>query len=249
MNSNNITYNINIKKFKNIPGLPIAYWASSNIFEIFKNKPLEESAFSCKGLDTCDNDRFVRCWFEVNFFKIGFNLKKLEETYYYKWFPYCKGGNYRRWYGNLEMVVLWENDGEVLRNLRDENGKIKSRPQNTKYYFKKGLTFNSISSNSRAIRYMDNCIFGGGGCGLFADDDIKLFNILALINSNVSAALFKYMNSGFNFLVGDLLKIPFIEKVNENTVVLEISKQNIDISRKDWDSFETSWDFKKHPLI
>lgn len=248
MRINKISYEMNINKFEGIPGMPIAYWASENIFNIFKSSSLDTVAFSCKGLDTCDNDKFVRCWHEVLISKIGFHVKTADETYFYKWFPYCKGGNYRRWYGNLEMIVLWGNDGQILRNLRDKNGKIKSRPQNTKFYFNKGLTFNSISSNHRALRYMDNCVFGGGGSGLFCDDS-KLYGILALINSNVSVAIFKYINSGFNFLVGDLLKIPFINEINTNYEIEKISKLNVSISKKDWDSFETSWDFKKHPLI
>lgn len=244
-----IIFETNIVNYNRIPGMPIAYWASEKILSLFEGQTIESIAFSCKGLDTCDNDKFVRFWFEVCNKKIGFNINDNSQSFNNKWFPYCKGGDYRKWYGNYENIVLWENNGIILRNVRDDKGRIKSRPQNTKYYFKEGLTYNSISSSYRAVRYMDNAIFGGGGSGLFVDGDDTLLCVLALINSKVSASLFKYINSGLNFLVGDMLRIPYSKMIEKVENLCDLSQDNIDMSKTDWDSFENSWDFKKHPLI
>ena len=246
---NQIKYDINQNYFSKISGFPFCYWMKSKTFDVFNNPSIESVASCCKGLDTCDNDTFVRGWYEVEYHNIGFNISDTSNTFSYKWFPYCKGGDYRKWYGNFEKVVLWQNDGEILRNLRDSNGKIKSRPQNIRYYFKPGLTFNSISSSYRAIRYMNNCIFGGGGSGLFSNNEDMIYHLCCFINSKVSKTMFDYLNPGLNFLVGDLLRIPYCESENDEENIIKFSNSNIEISRLDWDSFETSWDFKKHPLI
>lgn len=241
---------VTIDKFLSISGTPFLFDVSQRLIDTFKEKPLSNYAVSCKGLDTCDNEKYVRSWYEVNLDSIGFNISKTEDTYNNRWFPYCKGGDYRKWYGNLEKVVLWENDGVELRNLRDpKTGKIKSRPQNTRYYFQKGLTYNGISSTYRAVRVMDNCIFGGGGNGIFCDDNEKLLIICSLINSKVSFVLLKQLNNSINFLVGDLLRVPFSEDLVKNSKILEYALENIDIAKKDWDSNETSWNFRKHALI
>ena len=244
-----LRYEININNFNNITGSPIAYWASKNVFSAFLNKPIDSYGDACKGLDTCDNDTFVRAWFEVDSNNIGFHANNALDTFHFKWFVYCKGGDYRRWYGNNDKIVLWQNDGEILRNFKDKNGKLRSRPQNTKYYFSSGLTFNSISSSYRAIRFMDHSVFGGGGSGLFPYNAEDMKSIAGLINSNTSSYLFKFINSGLNFLVGDLLKIPFIKNEDETNEINSLVDKNIENSKKDWDSFETSWDFKKHPLV
>ena len=140
-------YSTKTSNFDKIPGSPIAYWVSEKAIFNFKYKKMNDCVNAVKGLDTCDNDQFVREWYEVDYNKIGLDIHSTNETHNHKWYPYCKGGGYKKWYGLNEKVVLWENDGKVLRNLRNESGKIKSRPQNTKYYFKNGLTFSTITSN------------------------------------------------------------------------------------------------------
>lgn len=244
-----LRYEINQGQFLRVASQPLMYWASSKVIELFAGTSISNVAYSCKGLDTCDNNSFVRKWYEVNEKSIGFELTDTSKTFSFKWFPYCKGGEYRKWYGNLSEVVLWENDGQILRNLKDENGKTKSRPQNTRFYFKKGLTFNGISSSYRALRYMNHCIFGGGGNGLFSKNETDPFELEALLNSNVSTALFEFLNPSLNFLVGDLLRIPYSFEIRNDKNIIKLSRQNTDASKRDWDSFETSWDFKKHPLI
>ena len=145
----------------------------------------------------------------------------------------------------MEKVVDWKNDGEILRDLRGDNGKIKSRPQNTRYYFKEGLTWSTITSYKLSLRYMNNCIFGGGGSAMFTKNNLLYY--LAYVNSCVSEYVLSLLNPTLNFLVGDILSLPIvIENIN---VVESIASQNISLSRTDWDSFETSWDFKRNPLV
>lgn len=234
--------------FKKIPGIPIAYWIDAKITNSFtKNRLIKESVNAVKGLDTCDNDRFTRVWFEPNICSIGFDVKNTNQTYHHKWFPYCKGGEFRRWFGNNVYVVDWENDGDKLRNLRGDNGKIKSRPQNIRYYFHEGLTWSTISSYKISLRFMRNSIFGGGGSGMFSENHIKL--ILALLNTNVAYFYLNFINPTLNILVGDILSIPLIIEDKKESVIEEISNRNIKLSQSDWDSYETSWDFTVNPLI
>ncbi|MFL2101012.1 BREX-1 system adenine-specific DNA-methyltransferase PglX [Desemzia sp. FAM 23989] len=243
----NLYYLSSKNKFSKIPGKPITYWAPNHILDAFNDMELlKSSADVVKGLDTCDNELYLRHWSEVNINDIGFLIDDNNNTFNHKWYPYNKGGGYRKWYGNISMIVNWENNGTVLRNLRTKSGKMKARPQNTKFYFKEGLTFSSISSKSLSVRYMENAIFGGGGSGLFPTNKENNYSYLAFLNSSVSSYFIKILNGTMNFLVGDLLRIPVPSKHNE---VIIKSKDNIEISKKDWDSFEISWDFEQHPFL
>ena len=240
-------YTAEQSNFSKIPGSPIAYWVSDNFVGLFKEGCLGDRVVAVKGLDTCDNDRFTRNWYEVKFDNISFITNDTTQAYGCKWYPYCKGGGYSKWYGFMDKIVEWENDGFVLRNLRDDAGKIKSRPQNTKYYFKEGLTWSSITSYKLSLRYMNNCIFGGGGSAMFINDSPLCY--LALINSKVTEYSLNVLNPTLNFLVSDILALPLRDLSNENEIIQSLSQENIDYSKADWDSFETSWDFKKHPLV
>ena len=237
-------YHSSSTNFSKIPGSPIAYWVNLNIINTFSEKNFSHFVHAVKGLDTCDNNTFTRVWFEINFNKIGLNINSIQDTFNHKWFPYCKGGEFRRWYGNYNYVVNWENDGFVLRNLRDEKGKIKSRPQNIRFYFKPGLTWSTISSYKISLRYMNNAIFGGGGSGMFGDN-IKYF--LGIINSNVANYYLGILNPTLNILVGDIISLPV--KIQREDTIINLVDNNISLSKSDWDSFETSWDFKVHPLV
>ena len=233
--------------FSKIPGSPIAYWVSAGFLANFNKGKLGDHVVALKGLDTCDNDRFTRFWFEVFNGNISFSTNDTSNAFGYKWYPYCKGGGYSKWYGFMEKIVDWDNDGEVLRNLRDESGKIKSRPQNTRYYFKEGLTWSTITSYKLSLRYMNHCIFGGGGSAMFPSENLMYY--LAFVNSKVTEYTLGMLNPTLNFLVGDIMSLPVVERDTEENCVDEIARDNIEISKTDWDSFETSWDFKKHPLI
>lgn len=233
--------------FSKIPGMPVAYWVSENTINAFDKPKLESGVNAVKGLDTCDNDTFVRFWNEVDIHNINFSARSSEDTFEAKWYPYCKGGGYSKWYGFMDKVVDWKDDGNILRNLRDSNGKIKSRPQNIRYYFKEGLTWSTITSYKLSLRYMNHCIFGGGGSAMFMSSN--LYYNLCFVNSKVTEYFLSFMNPTLNFLVGDILGLPIIIDESKKEVVEPLARNNINISKIDWDSFEPSWDFKTHPLL
>ena len=233
--------------FSKIPGMPVAYWVSVNTINAFDKPKLESGVNAVKGLDTCDNDTFVRFWNEVDIHNINFSARSSEDTFEAKWYPYCKGGGYSKWYGFMDKVVDWKDDGNILRNLRDSNGKIKSRPQNIRYYFKEGLTWSTIASYKLSLRYMNHCIFGGGGSAMFMSSN--LYYNLCFVNSKVTEYFLSFMNPTLNFLVGDILGLPIIIDESKKEVVESLARNNINISKIDWDSFEPSWDFKTHPLL
>lgn len=235
------------ENFSKIPGMPVAYWVSENFVRAFENDNLKNHVNAVKGLDTCDNDTFTRHWNEVDINKIGFNISDSSDTYSHKWYPYCKGGGYSKWYGFMNIVVNWENDGKELRNIRDSKGRIKSRPQNIRYYFKEGLTWSTITSYKLSLRYMNNCIFGGGGSAMFCND--SMYYYLGFVNSSVTEYALGLLNPTLNFLVGDILSLPIADNKEQTNDIEMIVKENIELSKNDWDSFETSWDFEQHPLI
>lgn len=247
----NYRYTSLSSKFNLIPDSPIAFWTSEKIRCIFRDeKKLKDFGRPMKGLDTCNNARFLRYWFEIINNKVNYNSNSCRETRTgHKWFPYIKGGPYRKWYGNREYVVNWENDGEILRNLRNSDGSMKSRPQNTSYYFKTGITWSSVSSGKFSVRCLNNAIFGGGGSALFVDEKYYLF-FLSFLNSKIIENLMRILNPTLNFLVGDLLRLPvIIPKQDKLKKINTLANKCIQLSKTDWDSFETSWDFKKHPLL
>ena len=239
-------YVSNACNFMKLKSAPLAYKASQRAIDNFDLPLLGDFVEAMKGLDTCDNDRFVREWYEVDFANIGFSITHTDQTYGYKWFPYAKGGGYRKWYGFLSKVVNWENDGEILRNLRDDKGKIKSRPQNIHHYFCDGLTWSTVTSYKLSLRVMRNSIFGGGGSALFPSKS-ELY-ILALLNSKVAEYYLHMMNQTLNFLVGDILSIPVIEDESIDPYERRV-EECISISKLEYDSYETSWAFNRHPLI
>jgi len=235
--------------FKSIPGMPISYWVSDKIISVFRYvKPISEIIISVKGLDTCDNNTYVRRWSEVSRSNTLLTSESREDACLsgLRWFPYSKGGNYRKWYGNNEYVVDWANDGDILRNLRDDAGKIKSRPQSMQHYFKEGITFGAITSADFSGRYMNHAIFGGGGNAVFSQ---KLIIVLGLLNSKLVTTFSKILNPTLNMLVGDILRIPYVENSEKEQNLINIVNHLIRIAKSDWDSFETSWDFQSFPWL
>lgn len=233
-------YETNQDNFKLIPGSPIAYWASERIIGIFKEKPISQYSYVGKGLDTCNKDRFERDWYEVDINKM-FNKEK--------WQPFSKGGGFRKWYGNKTDVVNWENDGQELRNYRNKDGSLKSRPQNIKYYFKKCITWSSISSGKIGVRYLQDSIFGNGSALFMETESISLFYMNSLLNSKVSLEVLKFLAPTLSFNAGSIAKIPLIYSQTHKPEIDSLVQENIEISKIDWDSFETSWDFEIHPLL
>ena len=236
------------KDFEKIPGSPIAYWVSDKIREIFeKNQKLGEVGEAKVGLQTGDNDRFLRLWNEVSYNKIGYNMLNSEEALASKkkWFPYNKGGEFRKWYGNQEYLVNWENDGYEIKNFYNEKGKLRSRPQNTEYYFKESISWTDITSSGNSFRYYPKgLIFDVVGMSFFSKNND---NLLAILNNKFISSITKILNPTLHFPIGDFIKLPSFKI--ESKKISNLVQQNISISKEEWDSRETSWDFEKLSLI
>lgn len=237
------------KDFHSIPGSPIAYWASDRVREIFAIKrPLSAVANPCVGLQTADNGRFIRFWNEVDISKIGFGYKNSEEAKRscLKWFPYNKGGAYRKWYGNQEFVVNWEFDGAEIRNF---DGSVVRNP-NT--YFNQSVSWSKISSSDISLRYFPyGFLYDVAGCSMFNEDESILKYMLGFTNSKIVKIMIKSISPTLNYEVGQIASLPVSVTENKELFnrILNIIEKNIQISKDDWDSFETSWDFEQHPLI
>ena len=237
------------KDFEKIPGSPIAYWVSDKIREIFeKNQKLGEVGEAKQGLATADNNRFLRLWNEVSFIKIGYNMANSQEALESKkkWFPFNKGGEFRKWYGNQEYLVNWENDGYEIKNFYDEKGKLRSRPQNIESYFKESISWSKVSSSNFSMRfYQKGLLFADAGMSYFSNENLKY--ILGLSNSKLINKILSLLSPTLNFEVGHISNIPIIKK--ENTLVEKLVEENLNISKEEWDSRETSWDFEKLSLV
>ena len=245
---NRIYYpNVSQKNFEKIPGSPVGYWVSPKIQEIFaSNLALSAVASPCVGLQTADNARFLRLWFEVSQSRIGFGFENAASAArsQKKWFPCNKGGSFRRWYGNQEFLVNWENDGFEIKNFKDSKGKLLSRPQNTKFYFMDAISWSSVSSSLiTSFRYFPKgFIFDHAACNIFTDNPIEF---LAYLNTNLVREFTNVINPTLNMFNGAIGKLPFLNIKDTNN----ITNKNISISKQDWDAHETSWDFQKNPLL
>ncbi len=244
-------YETNQDNFKLIPGSPIAYWASNRIYKIFGCNKLSDYGDAKQGIATSDNNRFLRFWHEVNNCSTGISSLSREEAIKSnkKWFPYNKGGQYKKWYGNRDYLVNWENDGYEIKNFKDNRGNLRSRPQNLEYQFKESITWSFVSSSYFGVRYTPKgSLFDVGGSSYFVDSK-KILYILGFLGSKLSYELLKYQNPTLNFQVGNVSNLPLIYSEIHKPEIDSLVQQNISISKTDWDSFETSWDFQIHPLL
>lgn len=230
-------YDTNKHCFDKLPGSPIAYWASENFLDIYnRSKLLGTLASPKQGMATADNNRFVRKWYEPNYEKIGFNSESDK-----KWYPYNNGGGYRKWYGFNTDVVNWENNGSEIKSFP------KAYVRNESDYFKKGITWNAITSSYISVRYFgDGFIFSNAGMAIFSDESTLKY-ILAFINSNVARNILGMLSPTLNYNAGDIANLPIVIESKEE--IIELVDQLIYLSKQDWDSYEVSWDFEKHPLI
>ena len=246
-------YEANVENFEKIPGMPIGYWASDNLLEDFeKGIKTSELIEPKQGLATADNDRFLRQWYEVEEEKISYNTKSITKTKNneYKWYPYNKGGERRQWYGNYDYLVNWKNNGNEIRNFKDGNGKLRSRPQNTEYYFREAVTWSDITSGRFAIRYRKKgSIHDVKGMSAFSTDNIKLKYILGIMGTKISDYVFKILNPTISLQIGNFSDFPVIENEQIKPKVISIVDDCIKISKYDWNTFETAWDFKASPLV
>ena len=226
------------QNFAKIPGSPVAYWVSDKVIAAFsQGVRLGDLIPVKKGMDTGNNDKFLRQWFEVAISDI-----LLADNNVFRWVPYDKGGNYRRWYGNNEYVVDWKNDGEELKkstaNLRSRN-----------LYFRQSITWNALSASNTCFRFSkEKSIFDSAGSSMFPEGS-EIYRYLGLMNTNIIQRLLNIINPTLNYGAGTIAEIPILECDNSALQIVQISKENIALSKADWDSFETSWDFGRHPLL
>lgn len=247
----NDIYHVDQSNFDKIPGSPIAYWASKDLINDFeKGTPLGEVVQAKVGLQTGNNKLFLRQWFEGGIDNISFNSHSIKDSVESgkKWFPYNKGGSYRKWYGNYDYVVNWQNDGYEIRHFADDKGNIRSRPQNTEFYFKEAITWSLITSSLISMRYRKlGSIHDVSGMSIFSSEN-KLKNIMGMMNSKIGQYLLSMINPTINFQIGNVISVPIVD-TSDNQLVEDLTNENIVISKTDWDAFETSWDFQKSPLL
>lgn len=236
-------YTAKQENFSKIPGMPVAYWVSEAVNRCFeKGLKFDKFASPKQGIKTADKDRFLRFWHEINYERSSIFDSNID-----KWFPCNKGGAFRKWYGNNEYVVNWENDGYEICNFKDENGKMKSRPQNLPYMLKEGLTYTNISSSTFGVRYSPpGFIYDAAGSLIYVENK-KMYYALGLLASNIVLVFTRILSPTMSFEVGQIASIPVYYK--PNSTIDSLVKENIELSKKDWDSFETSWDFEGHPLV
>lgn len=239
----------NIEMFKTIPGHPFSFWGSPAETSVFDNcLLLSDIANPRQGLITGDVNKFVRKWYECSTDNLNLSAKADSQSREGKWFPYCNGGAFRKWYGNNEDVVNWYQDGMEVKSFVDDKGKQRSRPQNQQYYYHEGGTWSAISSSLFSIRYFpEGFLFSNAGMAIYADHN-KLLYLIGFLNSKLSQTYLGLFNEGLNYNQGDIAKLPIIESSRE-AEICELVKEIISLSKQDWDSFEISWDFNNHPLI
>lgn len=232
------------ENFTKIPGNPIAYWASEAVYSAYQNNlSLGSIAAPRKGNSTSDNSRFLRLWYEVNYLDIRFCCKELirEETIEKRWYPYNKGGGYRKWYGFKEYLIDWYDDAAAIRAIKT------AVIANYQYFMKPGLTWSTLASKDFSIRWFDEgYIFDNGGCCIFELGEKRAY-ICALLNSAVFKYIFGQLNPTLNFQSGEVAKFPVIYK--KTNMISEIALECVELSEMEYNSFETSWDFRKHPLV
>ena len=234
-------YEADQSNFSKIPGSPVAYWVSENIFNAFIGaRPMAEMAEIKVGLQTGNNDLFLRLWFEVAYPRISFYSDDGKNI---KWCPHNKAGDFRKWYGNREYLVNWSNEGKNIKNCSG------ARPQNTKYYFQKGYSWSDVSSGAMSVRYWaSGCIFDTCAPTIFPQNEYNGANIIALLNSKIGQIIMDIMSPTIHYTAGSMAKFPVWDNVLSLSVE-EIVRDNIAFSKNDWDSYETSWDFKRNPLV
>ncbi|MBN0979201.1 BREX-1 system adenine-specific DNA-methyltransferase PglX [Pseudomonas hygromyciniae] len=233
--------------FMRIPDCPIAYWLGSGFKRLFSDNPsIASISTSAVGLQTGSNEKFMRAWHEVSFGSIGFGCENRMEASESsrKWFPYNKGGAYRKWYGNFEYVVNWGRDGVDIRGFKDDAGNLRSRPQNVDFYFRESITWSEITSSWKSFRFSPaGSIYDvKGQSAFFENGDAQLY-ALAWLNSNVVEVITKIINPSLSFQSGDYRKIP-LPASDEPRHFVDAARQAISIAKHDWDTQEASWDFQ-----
>ena len=250
LKKDNIYYTLQ-EYFEQIPGKPFVYWISKRMRQLFEYDNVDSISTTRHGMTTGNNDRFLKMWHEVNVDKIGFKMESTEmaKKSKKKWFPYNKGGEFRKWYGNNVYVVNYENDGMEIKEFTSH------LPQGTwvrvmsrEYYFKPSLTWTLTSTTTFGVRFSpQGAIFDVAGSSLFPYGDY--FYLLGLLNTNIAFYYLKMLNPTMSIQTGNIKTLPYIEDENSKNEIVHYVKNSVDISKNDWDLFETSWDFSCHSLV
>lgn len=250
-------YSISTDKFDYIEDSPIAYWVPQKLFDIFHTaKQIEDYGDARVGMQTGENDKFVRLWEEVNFLDLCTDASSSETAQESgkKWFPYNKGGEFRKWYGNNDWIVDWYNDGQ---NIKEDKlyklsiGKClpsNSKPKNMQYYFRPSITWSKVSSGTIAFRYKPaGHIFDIAGASIFTTQDMIRY-LHGYCNSVVAMFIAFVLSPTINYEAGTVSKFPVVVDKTQKAIIEELVSDSIELSKQDYDSFETSWDFKRNPL-
>lgn len=249
-NDHAVRFETSVAALAVIPGRPVVYWASQQMLNAFAvGTPLGEIAEAKVGLQTGDNERFLRQWFEVSADRSYMRARDREDAKASgaRWFPHNKGGEFRKWWGNQDYVVDWENDGSSIQSLtHPETGKQRSRPQNVNCYFRPCVSWSSISIGEVSFRlYGPSSMFSHAGMAVFPETD-KSFAVIALMNSCVVKSMLGAISAGINFNAGHINSLPWIKNDSFDSAGVE---RLIEIFRADWDTSETSWDFARPPYL
>lgn len=247
-----LVFNKNQNLFKNISSSQFIYWLSPDYEKaLLTSDNLGSIVDPRLGMATANNDRFMRLWHEVSYDNIKFDADSRNESIKskMKWFPYNKGGEYRKWYGNNWYVVNWFNDGYEIRNFKDSSGKVRSHNYNLDYLFKKGITWTFLSTTKFSCRYFDKGFISDSGGSFLVTDDKYIYYVLGLMLSKFNSNVMKMINPTLSFQPGNIASIPLIFKEEYLEKINRIVKDNIKLEKEDWDLQEISWDFRKNGII
>ena len=222
----------------------------SSVYDIFKKYPKLDDYLAVKnGMSTTDNNRFLRFWYEVELNDISFDSSNRGAAYEtgLKWFPYNKGGEFRKWYGNMIYVCNWQHDGKEIR--KNAEGASGGRIVSEEYYFNSSISWSKVSAGQFSLRYYEaGYLFDVAGPSIFGDDN-KRYWVLGLCNSSLKKYLLESISPTMNYERGQVAQFPIKENLQYFSEVNNMVVKNIELSKNDWDFVETSWGFKKHPLI
>ena len=231
--------------FSKIPGSPVAYWVSENVTQIFSNnKTIDEIAYPRQGLATGNNEHYLRLWTEVSYLDIKRDAHSHEDFFNSakKYIPYNKGGAYRKWFANVEWIIRFDKKNyDVLQTVGNH---LPSKD----FYFRESITWSKVTSGGLSMRYISSgSVFDVAGCSIFADKNI--YYILAFVNTKIMQYMMNVLSQTLNYEVGNVKSIPLVISAGQKEAVETISKRNIELSFDDLSTYETSWDFKRNPLI
>lgn len=234
------------KQFEQIPGAPIAYWVSEKVKSLFSGRIIGDVSWASKGIITGDNNRFLRLWHEVSAHLINFNAKSVEDSYLtqFKWFPVTKGGAFRRWYGNNDYIIDWEENGRrVIREAKREGRNCQDYKDSFK--FKESFSWADVCSGLPSFRYTEKSLSESKGMCIFPTN-IDILIVGAFLNSKVSYNLLQILSPTIMVTAGAISKLPLLDNLDGISTIVE---DCISISKQDWDTHETSWDFECNELV